>query len=95
MMSTEDFSRRIDGSITGPSSIPQGWQCPACKMIWAPTTSCCNCYNNTNATTDGLNFKITYNTPPTYSVYHGQGPKSGAVAQTAVHPVDPPIDDGW
>lgn len=35
-------------SITTPASIPaQGWQCPACKTIYSPTTSSCGCQRGT------------------------------------------------
>lgn len=25
------------------TTIPQGWQCPGCKMIYSPTTTKCAC----------------------------------------------------
>lgn len=27
-------------------TIQQGWQCPACKLIYAPTVKCCGCCAN-------------------------------------------------
>lgn len=47
------------------NSVPQGWQCPICKRVYAPFIPCCyHCGNEKIITTT----TITTGTPPTQDV---------------------------
>lgn len=38
------YPMTIPGQVTGFASPPQqGWQCPACKIVWAPWFPSCSC----------------------------------------------------
>lgn len=51
------------------TTIPQGWQCPGCKMIYSPTTARCACQQS--AGNVGVNLQDQLKPKP--GVIYGNG----------------------
>lgn len=45
--------------------IPQGWQCPACRVIYAPHVQACYCQNLPPSSTVTVNWPQPHYTPNT------------------------------
>lgn len=86
------FKLKRINMFTGITTVSQGWQCPVCKTVYAPSVQLCNCCNSTLSKvgkkyyptpipsnypyTDVTNFPPTCN-PPIY--YDGNTISTGTI----------------